>query len=51
MKGSLKIRNAEVILPNKKQKVDVFVVDGRIDSIVKNILDSGEVIAGLFALW
>ena len=36
MKNSLTIRNAEVILPQSKQKVDVSVVDGRIFSIGKN---------------
>ena len=52
MKHSLTIRNAEVILPKSKQKVDVSVVDGRIDSIGKNIADVGEVIdaEGLFLI-
>ena len=52
MKNSLTIRNAEVILPQSKQKVDVSVVDGRINSIGRNIVDIGEVIdaEGLFLI-
>ena len=44
MKNSLTIRNAEVILPQSKKKVDVSVFKGRIDSIGKNIQNIGEVI-------
>ena len=44
MKDSLTIRNAEVILPQSKKKVDVSVFKGRIDSIGKNIQNIGEVI-------
>jgi len=52
MKNSLTIRNAEVILPQSKQKVDVSVSDGRIESIGKNLTDKGEIIdaEGLFLI-
>jgi len=52
MSCSLTIRNAEVILPGSRQKVDVSVVDGRIHSIGSNIIEVGEVIDadGLFLL-
>ena len=52
MKNSLTIRNADVILPQSKQKVDVSVVDGRIASIGKNLVEKGEIIdaEGLFLI-
>ncbi len=52
MKNSLTIRNAEVVLPQSNQKVDVSVVDGRIFSIGKNIPEMGEIInaEGLFLI-
>ena len=46
MKNSLTIRNAEVILPQSKKKVDVSVFKGRIDSIGKNIQNIGEFMLG-----
>ena len=52
MNFSVTIRNAQVILPRSIQNVDVSVVDGRIHSIGRDILDVGEVVdaEGLFLL-
>ena len=44
MSGNITIRHAEVMLPSNKQRVDVYIQDGLIHTIGRNLPGNGEVI-------